>query len=63
MSEPIRQAEERPKKSSEVGGLDMLDEFERKLAGEAGYGGSMQISTKAHVLAVDSSQGYVSLYI
>lgn len=31
--------------------LDMLDEFERKLAGEAG--GSTQISTKAHVLAVE----------
>jgi elongator complex protein 2 len=33
-------------------GLDMLDEFERKLAGEAG--GSVQISTKAHVLSVES---------
>lgn len=31
-------------------GLDMLDEFERKLAGEAG--GNVQISTKAHVLTV-----------
>ena len=31
--------------------LSMLDEFERKLAGEAG--GSTQISTKAHVLAVE----------
>lgn len=39
------------------GGLDMLDEFERKLAGEAG--GSVQISTKAHVLVVDSDDGYV----
>jgi elongator complex protein 2 len=33
----------------------MLDEFERKLAGEAG--GSVQISTKAHVLSVDSEDG------
>jgi elongator complex protein 2 len=33
--------------------LDMLDEFERKLAGEAG--GSTQISTKAHVLAVEEN--------
>jgi elongator complex protein 2 len=39
--------------------LDMLDEFERKLAGEAGYGGSVQISTKAHVLAVDDGSTYV----
>jgi elongator complex protein 2 len=31
--------------------LAMLDEFERKLAGEAG--GSTQISTKAHVLSVE----------
>lgn len=38
-------------------GLDMLDEFERKLAGEAG--GSVQISTKAHVLSVDSEDGSV----
>jgi elongator complex protein 2 len=37
------------------GGLDMLDEFERKLAGEAG--GSVQISTKAHVLSIDSEKG------
>jgi elongator complex protein 2 len=36
-------------------GLDMLDEFERKLAGEAG--GNVQISTKAHVLAVESENG------
>jgi elongator complex protein 2 len=35
--------------------LDMLDEFERKLAGEAG--GSVQISTKAHVLAVEDLSG------
>jgi elongator complex protein 2 len=33
----------------------MLDEFERKLAGEAG--GSVQISTKAHVLSIDSAEG------
>jgi elongator complex protein 2 len=33
----------------------MLDEFEKKLAGEAG--GSVQISTKAHVLAVDNESG------
>jgi elongator complex protein 2 len=33
----------------------MLDEFERKLAGEAG--GSVQISTKAHVLSIDSEDG------
>ncbi|WVF71999.1 hypothetical protein IAT40_006810 [Kwoniella sp. CBS 6097] len=33
-----------------AGGLDMLDEFEKRLAGEAG--GNVQISTKAHVLAV-----------
>jgi elongator complex protein 2 len=39
------------------GGLDMLDEFERKLAGEAG--GSVQISTKAHVLSVDGPDGQV----
>lgn len=37
------------------GGLDMLDEFERKLAGEAG--GSVQISTKAHVLSIDGDNG------
>lgn len=37
------------------GGLDMLDEFERKLAGEAG--GSVQISTKAHVLSIDGDDG------
>jgi elongator complex protein 2 len=37
------------------GGLDMLDEFERKLAGEAG--GSVQISTKAHVLSIDGAEG------
>jgi elongator complex protein 2 len=37
------------------GGLDMLDEFERKLAGEAG--GSVQISTKAHVLSIDGEDG------
>jgi elongator complex protein 2 len=37
------------------GGLDMLDEFERKLAGEAG--GSVQISTKAHVLSIDGEEG------
>lgn len=37
------------------GGLDMLDEFERKLAGEAG--GSVQISTKAHVLSIESEDG------
>lgn len=36
-------------------GLDMLDEFERKLAGEAG--GSVQISTKAHVLSVEGPKG------
>lgn len=42
-------------KSITDGGLDMLDEFERKLAGEAG--GSVQISTKAHVLAVESDSG------
>lgn len=41
--------------STTDGGLDMLDEFERKLAGEAG--GSVQISTKAHVLAVESDAG------
>ena len=35
-------------------GLDLLDEFERKLAGEGG--GSTQISTKAHVLAVDTGE-------
>jgi elongator complex protein 2 len=33
----------------------MLDEFERKLAGEAG--GTVQISTKAHVLAVEDASG------
>ena len=32
--------------------LDLLDEFERTLAGEAG--GHVQISTKAHILAVQS---------
>jgi elongator complex protein 2 len=37
------------------GGLDMLDEFERKLAGEAG--GSVQISTKAHVLSIEGEDG------
>lgn len=31
-------------------GLDLLDEFEKKLGGDGP--GSMQISTKAHVLAV-----------
>ena len=31
--------------------LDMLDDFERKLAGEGG--GSTQISTKAHVMVVE----------
>lgn len=36
-------------------GLDLLDEFERKLAGEAG--GSAQISTKAHVLSVEDDNG------
>lgn len=36
-----------------AGGLDMLDEFERKLAGEAGGSGSVQISTKAHLLSVE----------
>jgi elongator complex protein 2 len=41
-------------------GLDMLDEFERKLAGAAGYGGSMQISTKAHVIAVEDGTRSVS---
>lgn len=35
----------------DANGLDLLDEFERKLAGEAG--GSVQISTKAHVLSVE----------
>lgn len=35
-------------------GLDMLDEFERKLAGEAG--GNVQISTKAHILSVGESE-------
>ena len=36
-------------------GLDLLDEFERKLAGEAG--GSTQISTKAHVLSIEDGDG------
>lgn len=54
----IAQVAERSTESSGSitgGGLDMLDEFERKLAGEAG--GSVQISTKAHVLAVDTENG------
>ncbi|WVR05373.1 hypothetical protein IAU60_002387 [Kwoniella sp. DSM 27419] len=34
--------------------LDMLDDFERRLAGEAG--GNVQISTKAHVLAVQQGE-------
>lgn len=38
-------------KTEKASGLDMLDEFERKLAGEAG--GSGQISTKAHKLIVN----------
>jgi elongator complex protein 2 len=37
----------------DANGLDLLDEFERKLAGEAG--GSVQISTKAHVLSVEEN--------
>jgi elongator complex protein 2 len=40
--------------SSDANGLDLLDEFERKLAGEAG--GGSQISTKAHVLSVQSGE-------
>ena len=32
----------------------MLDEFERKLAGEAG--GNVQLSTKAHVLSVQEGE-------
>ncbi|WWD16158.1 hypothetical protein CI109_100583 [Kwoniella shandongensis] len=35
-------------------GLDLLDEFERKLAGEAG--GNVQISTKAHVISVQDGE-------
>jgi len=35
-------------------GLDMLDEFERKIAGEAG--GNVQISTKAHILQVSEGE-------
>ena len=37
--------------------LDELDEFEKRLAGEAG--GSVQISTKAHVLTVEDEKRYV----
>jgi hypothetical protein len=33
----------------------MLDEFERKITGEAG--GSRQINTKAHVLSVKAKSG------
>ncbi|WVQ98910.1 hypothetical protein IAU59_006041 [Kwoniella sp. CBS 9459] len=38
----------------DASGLDMLDEFEKRLAGEAG--GNVQISTKAHVLAVQDGE-------
>ncbi|OCF36604.1 elongator complex protein 2 [Kwoniella heveanensis BCC8398] len=43
-----------PKGDAVSGGLDMLDEFEKRLAGEAG--GNVQISTKAHVLAVQDGE-------
>lgn len=35
-------------------GLEMLDEFEKRLAGEAG--GNVQISTKAHILGVQDGE-------
>lgn len=35
--------------------LDMLDEFERKLGGEAS--GSVQLSTRAHILVVGDGKG------
>ncbi len=35
--------------------LDLLDEFERKLAGDVG-GSNVQISTKAYVLSVDDGE-------
>jgi elongator complex protein 2 len=40
-------------REQDANGLDLLDEFERKLAGEAG--GSVQISTKAHMLSVEEN--------
>lgn len=40
-------------------GLDMLDEFERKLAGEAGG----QISTKAHVLVIEDAGRHISCHL
>jgi elongator complex protein 2 len=46
-------SEEDTQAATTGGGLDMLDEFERKLAGEAGGSGSVQISTKAHLLSIE----------
>ncbi|KAK4684880.1 elongator complex protein 2, partial [Tremellales sp. Uapishka_1] len=54
---PVADTAEVPETTvSTEGGLDLLDEFERKLAGEAG--GNVQISTKAHVLAVEDKSGF-----
>ena len=48
-SQPVQVSKTAGEQDANV--LDLLDEFERKLAGEAG--GSVQISTKAHVLSVE----------
>nr|ODN87872.1 elongator complex protein 2 [Cryptococcus depauperatus CBS 7841] len=40
--------------NAENEGLEMLDEFEKRLAGEAG--GNVQISTKAHILSVQDGE-------
>ena len=48
---PISERDAVPEEQGEAAsGLDLLDEFERKIAGEAG--GNVQISTKAHILQV-----------
>ena len=40
--------------TADYDGLDILDDFDGKLAGDIGT--SVQISTKAHVLAVDDGR-------
>ncbi|AAW41943.2 conserved hypothetical protein [Cryptococcus deneoformans JEC21] len=49
---PIEQEVASPSAGDE--GLEMLDEFEKRLAGEAG--GNVQISTKAHILGVQDGE-------
>lgn len=50
----MKQEEARQDVETSGSGLDMLDEFERKLAGEAG--GNVQLSTKSHILSIQEGE-------